>query len=1146
MNGANQYPTRAVYLGALALALGMLWAALGATSARAAEEPAYILDPTLTLNGSCKAPGFDGVPDPSCTGEPLAYPAPPDGPSAQFAYPRGIGIDPVGNEYVVSHGGGVADQAADEAARVDVFDDEGHFITEVPVPFAKAAAVDSKGNLYVYQAGRRLLRFPPDVGYDPEAGDIGYSEPPVVIANGLSDYGSVAIDSAPAHLDQVLVDGGGAVARYSSADDGNELVDSFSPAGSFLGAIAIDAGKRRIYVSSCDTTGNPYECAIRVYTADAPHLPLNTVKGGPDGSFSTYIATLSVAVDEGSHDFFAYDLGTKTVYRFDEGYNYLSKQTSSQLASSESISVQIAVSNGTRSLAAPSCGYPSPAIAKVSPGDACNRHYLFVPQFKSTGSALAYRRPSQAKPAIESVSTAGIGETEAQLRAAINPHDLQTGYRFELTTQAAFEVEGFQGAATVGEGTISADGAGSVNALASNLLPGQVYRFRVVAQNDLGPAPEEGQNEAAFATFDDAAANTGVCANGALRTGASAPLPDCRAYELVTPAETNGRPPLGKFGSVLASPDGGRLTYLIEGGSLPGTTGVGSFEGDAYLAQRGAAGWTTALSGPTGSEATVAEVRQVSEAQTFSAWMGKNEGSAVVDGVETFNLRYPDGHSELVGRGSLGVAPHAKDVAISPDGTHVIFAVGNNSDYWKAVQLEPNAPPDEIEAIYDRTIDPITGEEQTHVISLLPGDITPSKDAVAAPLGVSKDGSAVAFKIGGAFYLRKDNSVTYEIGENVTIAGVSENGERVFYLEDGDLKALDISTNEVIDFSSSGDVTPVNVAAGGTRAYFLSPSVLGGTNPEGEAAQAGGQNLYLSEEGTISFVATVTERDAEGEAGESGFGRTGLGLWIEASEQPARDPSRTNPDGSVLLFQSRAAITGFPAGEFPQVYRYDSRAGRLRCVSCPLAGAPTGQGASIQSFTSPDSEAPLHPSSFVPALTPDGRRAFFESTEALVSADTDGARDVYEWEQEGVGSCQRAEGCLFLISSGYSAKDDYLYAQSRDGDDVFVATADRLTDEDPSATFSIYDARVGGGFAATTAAGECLGEACQPAASPPQAASLASSTYRGAGNSLSQHEKPSCRKPKQRARSGGPTRCSKLKHRSRGHRKASKQGRTGR
>src|SRR5262249_1921554 len=147
---------------------------------------------------------------------------------------------------------------------------------------------------------------------------------------------------------------------------------------------------------------------------------------------------------------------------------------------------------------------------------------------------------------------------------------------------------------------------------------------------------------------------------------------------------------------------------------------------------------------------------------------------------------------------------------------HVIFEGGVISP---PVQLEPNAPPSGTRAVYDRTIDPGTGEEETHVVSLLPGDITPAKGESAIFEGASLDGRGIAFAIGKKLYLRFDDTETYEVGEGVTMAGVAEGGERVFYLEGGDLFALDINDPEPVQFTESGYVIPVNVASDGTAAY---------------------------------------------------------------------------------------------------------------------------------------------------------------------------------------------------------------------------------------------------------------------------------------------------------------------------------------
>lgn len=65
-----------------------------------------------------------------------------------------------------------------------------------------------------------------------------------------------------------------------------------------------------------------------------------------------------------------------------------------------------------------------------------------------------------------------------------------------------------------------------------------------MAENKIGKAAEEGQNEGTFTTYADAPVSS-LCSNQEFRFGAAARLPDCRAYELLTPPDTNGRAPRG-------------------------------------------------------------------------------------------------------------------------------------------------------------------------------------------------------------------------------------------------------------------------------------------------------------------------------------------------------------------------------------------------------------------------------------------------------------------------------------------------------------------------------------------------------------------------------------------------------------------------
>jgi hypothetical protein len=342
-------------------------------------------------------------------------------------------------------------------------------------------------------------------------------------------------------------------------------------------------------------------------------------------------------------------------------------------------------------------------------------------------------------------------------------------------------------------------------------------------------------------------------------------------------------------------------------------------------------------------------------------------------------------------------------------------------------------------------------------------------------------------------------------------------------------------------------VIPVNLAPQGTRVYFVSESAIGETNPKGDSAVPGEQNLYLAEEDEgaiqISFVATVTDRDVEGIENEGTGARSdGLGLWTEALEkrQPALAPSRITPDGTTFAFQSRADLDGYQPGTEPQIYRYDHNEGRLDCISCPPTKTPPTGGAVLQSISAFSPGAPLGPYGFVPALRSDGDRLFFESTEALVSTDTDGLRDVYEWEEEGVGSCDRDGGCVYLISSGGSSRPDYLFGHSASGDDVFLSTTDVLVPGSPE-KIMIYDARVDGGFAQSSPKICMYIDECRlpitPAPALPQP---------GPPTGPSDPPKPkSCPKGKHKVKRKGKIVCVKKK-KNKKHRKAAADRRAGR
>jgi len=1097
------FAPRAVGLLAIAILLSL------ASTSTAFGDASYVFEPTRSLTGSCTTSPLDEVPDPGpCPGTPGI-----DHPSASFKNPN-VTTDAYGDIYVVN--------GSTEAKKIDVFGPEGTFITEFEDKSNPLSiAVDSKGNVYVTEeplGERRVKRFSPTV-YKPEAEEIKYEASPVVVADEstkpfflISFESSVAVDAN----DLLYVDYGKGVSIFKSAEDGNEplklkAIDGLERSCS----IAIDSVHKKIYLGE----RIPGHSVVRVFELESPYgeLKEDEIDGSttPAGEFLATEGRTKIDVDDAAGHVFVGDFPAKKVYEFKEDGTYMATIEHSF----EGVpGGEIAVDDGPFS--------PHPQ----------KEGWLFVPsgQSPTLGHVYAFEPHEEGPPIIESTSVDGITEAEATLHATINPGGLATEYRLEYVSQQQFDEEegkSFENenATVAGEGTLPKGGAGiAVSAAAAELESGTAYRFRVFAENEEG----EGEEERSFKTFP-AKEGPQICGNEAFRIGLSSLLPDCRAYELVTPPDTNGHPPIGGFGGynfpvLRAAADGNHLSFLIEGGTLPGFESAGSFNGDPYLATRGSEGWGSSALGPSGKEAIGPKQLGLSPDQAYSFWQASADAAV--------HIRYPDGHSELVGRGSLGEDPAVDGHLITEGATHIIFTTKESS-----VQLEPNAPPAGTGAVYDRS-----AEGPTHLVSLLPGNLTPAAKEDATYLGASEEGEGIAFSIKGTIYLRLHNEETFKVaGPGATFAGVADEGKRVFYLEGGELFAFDAEAEEAIPFSSSGDVTPVNVASGGTRAYFVSPSVLTGEpNPNGEEAEGGKENLYLSEEGAISFVGIVTERDVEGEAIASGQ-VGGLGLWIEGlkaiAPSAAKDPSRTTPSGQTLLFESRADLTGLESEGFAQIYRYDSVEGRLDCLSCSPTDTPPTSDASLQSIQPEQfSPQPAGDQLKIPNQSPDGKRAFFQTTEPLVVGDTDKQLDVYEWEAENVGSCKEEGGCVYLISGGHSASPDYLFAMSASGDDVFFRTPDQLLlPRDTEATLSIYDARVGGGFAEPHAGIPCASvDTCQGSPTPPPGSPQATTTPGTDGNvSPAKH----CPKGKHKVIRHGEEVCVKKHHKKKHHRAGKKK-----
>ena len=672
-------------------------------------------------------------------------------------------------------------------------------------------------------------------------------------------------------------------------------------------------------------------------------------------------------------------------------------------------------------------------------------------------------------PIATTKATAPIFYTEATLRASVDPSGLTTKYHFEYGQGGEFE------AATPEAELSPSVGPIEVQFPVGDLLEGQAYEVRVVAENAAG---EDLGDVLTFKTLVRGSAPP--CPNAEYRVGRSTHLPDCRAYELVTPADTRGNTPYsgdtgaGGINSWLTPPRGAgageALSYVIDG-TLPGFDGTGRRDG--YLATRGAGdhpagGWASELIGPTYAQAGGGQptVPGFAADQQSSIWrLGPLEMLAGTLSAGIY-LRGPVGF-EQVGVGSLGADPNPSVGHLSPGGAHLVFE--------SEVQLEAAAPPTGTTAVYDRI--PTEEGHATEVVSIKPGGGPFGAGEDASFLGATEDGADIVFGVGGALYLRSGGE-TLEVASDAppsTYGGIAEDGSRVFYAKAGDLWLYDVQLEGAEEIAP--DSTFVNVSGDGSHVYFASEEEIGG---EGSA---GDLNLYLWDGAGTRFIGLLDPQDTVGFDGSLFIDLLG---WTEAITDGGRgnSPARSTPDGEVFVFQSHAQLSGFDNEGIGQVYRYDADAApaeALTCISCSASGKLPAADATLQSVQ------PARMTTFIPNVTDDGDKVFFQSRDRLLPEDTNSSQDVYEWTAGGAPGCEVEGGCLSLISTGQSERDSFLYGMSADGADVFLSTQEKLLGADLPGSPSLYDARENGGIPDPPAADECEGDACQGQGSEPPA-----------------------------------------------------------
>jgi DNA-binding beta-propeller fold protein YncE len=657
---------------------------------------------------------------------------------------------------------------------------------------------------------------------------------------------------------------------------------------------------------------------------------------------------------------------------------------------------------------------------------------------------------SPVAPAINNQSAIAVGLTDATLGASVTPGGAPTTYHFEYLDEASFLAEGFASPATRStpeEGPVPGDNKEhSISAAITGLGTNTAYRFRVVATNVAGtvPGPEPAP---ALRTQAPSLFPSGSCPNEALRDGYGARLPDCDAYEMVSPVDKGGLWLAGFSDFFGAAPDGSAVTYMSTAGSGFPVAGGAHQDAASILAADLGESWSSQrLLTPESLGEVAAQVGMSRDLRFALVVSGTMQESALflidTDSGSITQISPTQNEIRLVETPQ----PFSLD-AISEDGGRVFFE--------SKARLTPEATPGRVNLyLWDHGALTVAGvlpeaegggappggsfggaynwyEERLEIGGASSGMY------VEAIHAATRDGGQIYFTAGesGQLYLRrglggsapttirvskpeqgvKDPFVEAEGLEGSVRAVFQEatpDGSRAFFTssqkltqdastgeEDGgkDLYRYDEYDHRLVDITAGLETGEnpngaevfglLGASEDGSSGYFAAAAALA------KGAVAGENNIYRFEEnGDGRFSLTFVDRTSEGShvCREASGVPAGAQNWSPSTFCAAvpsggysGKSSRVSPNGQELMFT-----------KLEDIYRYSASSGEVICISCnPTGAASLGKAEVTAGFFNANAfEIPR--SGTNPRLThnlsDDGSRIFFQTPNSLLPEDTNG------------------------------------------------------------------------------------------------------------------------------------------------------------
>jgi DNA-binding beta-propeller fold protein YncE len=618
-------------------------------------------------------------------------------------------------------------------------------------------------------------------------------------------------------------------------------------------------------------------------------------------------------------------------------------------------------------------------------------------------------------PAIENRPVNERTSTSAAINVQINPLGLLTTYHYEYGSGTAYGQRlPLRQEAVAGTGHAPVP----LTVLLSGLTPGGTYHYRIVAQNSAG-----------ISYGEDVSFSTPAAGEG----------PPARVYEQVTPTDKHGGV-VNSLAFLRVSENGTGIGYATKNAVDSSATGSAPVE-TRYVSLRGSEGWEQyGLSVPRlpeEGEINLVEVMGVSRDLTHEIVVSdeKLAEGAVEGKANIYRRDVLTGQSELI-----VTLPYSALLEVSQN-TTAFLVYGGTSDYSKVVLS--------VQGVYEEwsngTLTPAT---------LLPDGTQPTGH-VRAP-SVSEDDSTIGFSVeGGGVYVRR-------AGHTIAISVSHRAGDDPTVVHPGSLGGASVDG----------------------RYYYFNSDQLTADAPEGNSTYR-----YDLQTGVLTYVATDLSPAGVSASGKSvvlaNFG--GLFLWREGhlsiivEEVLFHEGLSVSPEGRYVTFISSVRLTSYDndnavacatvvdepfEGHCPEVYVYDGQTKTLHCASCPPDGALSIGAAALPVATDSRNQLPN---------VDDLGQVFFYTASSLVPQDTNGAEDVYEYQ----------DGEVRLISPGTRNETARAIGSSADGRNVYFTTEQQLVAQDTDSEPDIYDAHIEGGLTSQTedrtAAPECGAGQCPEA-----------------------------------------------------------------